>query len=176
MKRLQTISRETPEAELTVKQKVVEAVIFPLLSEHIQRLFDGKDVFCKYVGVGKPRISIGNHILLYASGKHAILGEATILGIQYLSPMEIIQKYESRLFVNKSELEAHRLSRNRSPEKKLLVLILSNVSRYDAPLIPLKNITMAGLTLSRQEFKKQLAARRAYSSDELRPPLERFRS
>jgi hypothetical protein len=153
-----------------MKRKIVIAIIFPILPEHIQRIFDGKDVFCKYVGRGNPNISIGNHILFYASGKHEIPGEATISGIEYLSSKEVVEKYMSRLFIDKNELERYRISRDRSPEKRLLVLTLTNAFRYHEPLTPIKNVSMSGLTLSREEFKRQLILKKSNLSGDLRLP------
>jgi len=134
------------------------AVIYPLLPEHIERIFRGKDVFCKYVGKGAPSIKEGSKLIFYASGsRFEALGEATIKTIEFLTPEEIITKYENRLFITKEELDNYRNQRNRPPEKKLMVLSLSNIKKYDRPRKTSKTVTMAGQTLSKTEYKKLLS-------------------
>ncbi len=132
-----------------------EAVIYPLLPKHIERIFKGKDVFCKYIGRGTPSINQGSKLLFYASGsRFEILGEATISNIEFLTPEETIKKYEERLFISKEELDNYRNQRDRPSEKKLMVLTLSNIKKYDSPLRTAKTVTMAGQTLSKTEYKK----------------------
>lgn len=135
-----------------------EVVIYPLLREHIERIFQGKDVFCKYVGRGIPSIEVEDKLLFYASGSRGeVLGEATIKAIEFFTPEEIISKYEDRLFVTKNELDDYRRRRNRPLDKKLMVLSLSNITRYEKPFRTLKSLTMAGQTLSKTEYKKLLS-------------------
>lgn len=135
-----------------------EATIYPLLPEHIERMFRGKDVFCKYTGRGNPRIKEGSKLLFYASGsRFEICGEATIRTIEFLTPEETVGKYEKRLFITREELDNYRNQRDRPPEKKLMVLGLFGVKRYDKPRRTLKAVTMAGQTLSKSEYKELLS-------------------
>lgn len=55
-----------------------------------------------------------------------------------------------------TKLENYRKQRDRSLDKELLVLELSNVRRYDKPHRILKAVTMAGQTLTKTEYKKLL--------------------
>jgi hypothetical protein len=43
------------------------AVIYPILPEHIKRLYEGKNVFCKYVGERPLNIPIGGKLIFYQS-------------------------------------------------------------------------------------------------------------
>jgi len=134
------------------------AVIYPLLPQHIERIFQGKDVFCKYVGKGTPSIKEGSKLLYYASGSQfEILGEATIKTIEFITPKEIITKYEKRLFITREELDNYRRLRSRPLEKKLMVLSLSNIKKYDKPRKTSKAVTMVGQTLSKTEYKEMLS-------------------
>ena len=135
-----------------------EATIYPLLPKHIERIFEGRDVFCKYVGKGRPRIGEGSKILFYASGgRFEVLGEAIVQVIEFLTPKEAAAKYEERLFITNEELENYRKQRGRPPGKKLLVLRLTNVIRYDKPHKLSKAVTMAGQTLTDIEYRKLLS-------------------
>jgi hypothetical protein len=129
------------------------AVVYPLLPEHIERIFNGKDVFCKYVGEKHVNINVGNKLIFYqsGSGKH-LVGEATIDWIGYMPPDAIIEEFGDRLFITPDELDKYR--GNRSKSEKLLVLVLSNIRRYEKPLKPPKTVTMAGCLLSRDQYKR----------------------
>jgi hypothetical protein len=131
------------------------AVIYPLLHEHIERIFQGKDIFCKYVGKGIPRIGFGSKLLFYVSGSRSeIVGEATIEAVEFLTPDEIIARYENRLFITKEELDNYRKLRDRPPDRKLIVLSLSKIRKYDRPRRMPKVVTMAGRTLSKDEYRQ----------------------
>jgi hypothetical protein len=140
-----------------MKPKSIVAVIYPLLPKHLDRIFDGKDIFCKYQGRGKCRLEIGNRLMFYASGRHEITGQGEITNIESLKPDKLISKYRDRLFITKEELEDYRGTR--SSDRELLVLTLSNIRRLDTPLKPLKPITMSGWTLSQSEYDAQLSSR-----------------
>lgn len=130
-----------------------EAVIYPLFSEHMDRLFKGKDVFCKYVGERLPNITVGAKFMLYLSGgSKQLIGEARIDDIKLMTIDQILERFADRLFINTEELERYRS--NRPKEKKLLVLLLSNIKKFNTPLTSPKVVTMAGCTLSKGEYKK----------------------
>ena len=134
------------------------AMIYPLLPEHIERIFEGRDVFCKYVGKGRPRIGEGSKLLFYAlGGRFEVLGEAIVQVIEFLTPKEAATKYEGRLFIANEELEDYRKKEGRPPGKKLLVLRLTNVKKYDKPHKLSKTVTMAGQTLTETEYRKLLS-------------------
>jgi hypothetical protein len=129
------------------------AVIYPLLSDHIDRLFGGKDIFCKYVGNKRPSLMEGNKIIFYASrGKFELVGEAVIRGIEFLSPSEIESKYKNRVFITSDELQTYR--GQRPTEWKLIVLTLERLKKYAMPIRMAKYVTMAGQTLTKEEYDK----------------------
>lgn len=134
-------------------------MIYPLLHEHIERIFQGKDVFCKYVGKGNPGLKVGDKLLFYESrGQSRVVGEATIGTIEFLTPEEVIAKYGDRLFITKEELDNYRKLRCRPLDKRLMVLSLYNTRRYKEPFRTSKPVTMAGQTLSKEEYKMMLSA------------------
>ena len=140
------------------KKKYEIYLIYPILPEHIERIFQGKDVFCKYIGKGTPRLKVGSKLLFYASrNQYEVLGDAIIIAIESLMPDKIIFKYEDRLFITKEELDNYRIQRDRPADRKLMVLILSNIKKYDRPHRMLKRVSMAGQTLSKEEYKKLLS-------------------
>jgi hypothetical protein len=140
-----------------MKPKDLVGVIYPLLPKHLERIFDGKDIFCKYHGRGRYRLDKGNYVMFYASGIGDIRGQARITNIEFLKPSELLSRYRTRLFVTEQELEDYRGTR--SIDKELMVLTLSKVQRFDTPLKPLKPITMSGWTLSKSEYEAQLDSR-----------------
>ncbi|MEM4091326.1 MAG: DUF365 domain-containing protein [Thermoplasmatales archaeon] len=130
-----------------------EAIIYPILPEHADRLFKGKDVFCKYVGERLPSITVGAKFILYLSGgSKQLVGEAKINDIKLMTVDEILKEFADRLFISADELERYR--DNRPKEKKLLVLLLSGIKKFSAPLTSPKVVTMAGCTLTKNEYKK----------------------
>lgn len=127
------------------------AMIYPLLKEHIERIFAGKDVFCKYTG-RNFRIGAGTKILFYASqGSQQVLGEAKVKSVEYLTPDETAKKYESRLFITKDELEKYRGLRPK--EAKILVLQLEGIRKYIQPKVSEKIVTMSGQQLSEIDYR-----------------------
>jgi hypothetical protein len=130
-----------------------KAVVYPLLPEHIERLLKGKDVFCKYVGEKPPSVSVGGKLIFYQSGGgKCLVGEATIDRIEFMTPDTIMKEFRDRLFITPDELNKYRGDRPES--KMLLVLLLSQVRRYETPVKPPKVVTMAGCTLSRDQYRK----------------------
>ncbi len=133
------------------------AMIYPFIRDHIQRIFEGRDVICKYTGRGTPNITTGSKILFYASGgEFELLGDADIRTMQFVTPSEIVPKYRRRLFISQEELEKYRGSR--SPERTLLVLELSGVRKFPKAIKMEKYVTMAGQTLDREQYRKVLSS------------------
>ena len=123
----------------------------------VQRIFRGKDVLCKYPGHGTPSIGKGSKVMFCVSRSGCeVAGEATIKALEFLTPSDLLSKYERRLFITKRELEEYR--RERSSERKLMVLVLSRIMKFDVPLKLRSYVTMAGQTLTRAEYEKILPA------------------
>lgn len=132
----------------------MNGIIYPIMKEHFERLESGKDVFCKFVGSGNPKVKIGDKILFYRSGgSKEIVGEATITEMEYLAPDAAASKYGDRLFITKDELKRYVDQRDRPEGKKLLVFVLKDVRKYRKPFKMEKPITMAGLTVTKKVYK-----------------------
>lgn len=85
------------------------AMIYSKIPSQLDRLFDGKDVFCKYTGHRLVRIGEGTKSLMYASiGGRKIIGEGTAKEVEYLPPPETLLKHGRRLFISERELDKHR--------------------------------------------------------------------
>jgi len=85
-------------------------IIFPFLPRHAERLLDGgKDVFAKYLArANLAGLKVGNRILFYVSGgSRQIVGEARIGQIEFLTPDQLLEKYEDRLFITREELRQY---------------------------------------------------------------------
>ena len=128
------------------------AVAYPFLRNHIENIFNGKNVVCKYAGRGKPNLVEGSKVLFYASGGgFEVLGEGAIRRIEFLTPLEILTNYRSRLFISSADLEGYR--GNRPVDKKLLVLTLTSVRRFSIPIKMTKYVTMAGQMFDKSQYE-----------------------
>lgn len=129
------------------------AVILPFRRNHIQRIFHGRDVICKFVGRRRVKIGEGSQLLFYASGGgREIVGEATIKTTEYLSPDDAIGKHGKRLFLSPKELLAYK--GNRIGQSNLLVLGLEDLKKFKRVVRLGKALTMAGQTLNIEEYSK----------------------
>jgi hypothetical protein len=63
-----------------------------------------------------------------------------------------VKEFGDGLFITPAELDKYRMDRPKS--KKLLVLHLSQIRRYETPLKSPKVVTMAGCTLSKDQYRK----------------------
>jgi hypothetical protein len=134
-------------------EQTAAAVIYPILPHHLRRLYEGKDVFCKYAGKGRPNVAAGSKLIFYLSGgAKQLVGEAIIREVLFMTPDEILRRFGGRLFITAEELDRYR--GDRPKDRKLLVLVLSNIMPYEKPLKPPKVVTMAGCVLSEDEYRK----------------------
>jgi len=140
----------------------VAGVIFPVPKHLVDRLLTEKrNVFVKYVGKTGllKRLLVKHRVLFYVSGSSKeIVGEGTIDEISFLTPIEALQRYGRKLFLDEGELEAYiRLQPNRDSSKKMLVLVLSKIKKYAKPKVFGKPISMSGLYLSKEDYRLLLA-------------------
>ncbi len=132
--------------------------IYPVLPMHLERIFAGKDVFCKFIGTGpkgkgRTRISAGEQILFYSSrGLCEIVGEAKIGSLEYLTPEETVGKYRERLFITPDELAIYASRRNRAPNSHLLVVVLKQIRKYRKRYKLDRPITMSGMDVTREKY------------------------
>lgn len=135
----------------------IVGIIFPFLPRHAERLLDGgKDVFVKYLAHGNMAgLKLGNKIVFYASGgSRQIVGEARIGQIEFLTPDQLLEKYEDRLFITREELRQYTTRQpGRTSSKPLFVGILKTIKKYTMPVLCQMPITMAGMTLTRDVYR-----------------------
>ncbi|WP_461865793.1 DUF365 domain-containing protein, partial [Thermococcus sp.] len=135
-------------------------VIYPVPSDLLERIFEGKDVFIKHPTCFKL-LKPGHKVLFYASHDvRAIVGEATIKRMEFLSLEEVYKKYGKRVFITKEEalryatpLRDRKEGRKGRKDVKFLVLELENVKRYRRPYKPKRFITVGGKYLSEREYR-----------------------
>jgi len=119
-------------------------VVFPVFREHIERfLSERKKVFVKFAGERMfPRLQVGSKLFFYESqGGKEIVGEARIVEITQGTVDEVLARFGRDLFLTRSELEVYAGSRR---GRRMLVLVLEDMTRYSSPLKLDRGITMAG--------------------------------
>jgi hypothetical protein len=127
------------------------AIIFPVSWEHAERIFSGKDIFCKYTG-RTGYLGADTIVLFYASKSgRKLLGEGVVKSVEFLTLKEMVRKYKDRLFATEKELEKYRGAR--SLETRLLVVQLKQVEKYKEPIVTPKIVTMAGQTLTENQYR-----------------------
>jgi len=130
-------------------------VIFPILPEHSQRLFEGrKSVFVKYSARESlpRRLQSGSKLFLYQSrSNRGIVGEARIVEIVSATLEEVLVRFGDDVFLTRTELENY--SGNRKG-KRMLVLVLEGTRRYASPLKLGKSITMAGQYMTKKMLRE----------------------
>ena len=137
--------------------KKIVGVTFPVPYHFMKRFFEeGKTVFIKNSKLRK--IEPNMKLIFYASHKiHAFVGEGTIQKIDFLSPQEVIKKYEKDLFLTKEECMKY--ANQITPIKKykvskFLTLLLTNIKEYPKPVKPSGYyITVAGRYVSESEYE-----------------------
>ena len=133
---------------MTIKRVI--GAVYPIPHRFIERIFTGKDVFVKYLPHLSTRLKVGDKLMFYASGKiQAVVGEATIDGVEFLKPEDALAKYQNRLFLTKDELMSYVTSqKDRTKDKPLLVMTLRNAKRYPEPVEVKWPVTMTGRYLT----------------------------
>jgi hypothetical protein len=126
------------------------AVIYPLEQKYIQRFYEGnKDIFVKYTPYTSTKLVEGNKLLFYRTkSDKKIIGEATIINIDFYDVNTAFHKYGERIFLNWEELTKYSGGRT----KKMLVLELNKFMKYKNLVSAKKNITMIGLHLNNSEY------------------------
>jgi len=92
----------------------IEGVAFPIPKLLAQRFFEGKDVFVKPATVFKE-LKLGMKFVIYQSHEDTgFVGEAKIKAISFADdPMDFLEKYGERLFLNEGELREYVKSQER---------------------------------------------------------------
>jgi hypothetical protein len=128
------------------------AAVYPITRAHLNRiLFESKDVFCKFTGPYKPKLQDKAKLLFYLSeSSREIGGEATISSLEFLSSDELIEKYESRLFIRKDELISYRGLR--SNNTRLSVFTLTDIHGFDKTIRMRERISLSGRFLNEKQY------------------------
>jgi hypothetical protein len=147
---------------LTTMNEIV-GIIIPIPKELIDRLLNEKrNVVVKYVNKNAySKLSEKNRVLFYQSRSlKQIVGEGRIDEIYSLTPKEALDKFGNKLFIDANELGTY-ISRqpNRMPTKKMLVFVLSRLTRYPEPKKFKKPISMAGQYVTKEQYEELLEAR-----------------
>jgi hypothetical protein len=141
-----------------MKNVAVAAVVFPVPERLVERLLsENRNVFVKYVArTTNLRITPKNKLILYAShGSAELVGEGIIQTIELLTPSEVLDKYGSKVFLDRDELMAYATQEpGRTLSKRMLVLALDKIKTYKPHIKWKKPMTMAGQYLTEEEYRK----------------------
>jgi len=132
-------------------------IVYALPRYLIERFFEGKKVFVKFIGGHSrtTRLEPGHRLFFYESHatKH-LVGEATIAKVEFLPSFEVIKRYGEQLFLTPDEITQYTQRRNRREGKQLLVLHLNRVKKYSEPVAFPEPMTMAGRYMTAQLHNK----------------------
>lgn len=131
----------------------IKGVAFPIPKRFAQRFFEGKDVFVKPATVFKE-LKPGMKFVIYQSHEDTgFVGEARIKAISFADdPMDFLEKYGERLFLNEKELKEYvksqeRWGRRKAKKKKWMAIELEEIKRYEKPVKPKRFVTAGGCYL-----------------------------
>jgi hypothetical protein len=131
-------------------------VIYPIPLQFVSRILaEQRNVFVRYLPhATSVRLTRRNKVLFYAShGQKEIVGEATIKAIEFLTPLEALEKHGDKVFLNRNELMEYASRQpSRTNSKKMLVLVLSKPKKYAKGIIYGKPMTMAGEYLTEENY------------------------
>jgi len=88
-------------------------------------------------------------LYLYSTEIKKILGKAEILSVEELDIDKMVEKYQTRLFLNEFEIAEYKSFgqnkwREKSRSKKVLVLVLKNIKKYNIPQNFSKRVNVSG--------------------------------
>lgn len=125
--------------------------IFPVLPEHVSKLFDNRRVFVKFT---KLKIETGSTIIFYVSGKKLLVGEAKVGRTQRLNPDFVWSRYGKMLFLDeeayKDYVTISPISKERRRMRKVTVYELRDVKKYTKPIKTIYPITSSGRYLTKE--------------------------
>lgn len=138
-------------------------VVYPIPLRYVDRIFlQRRNIFVKYL----PRLStkiLPNHkVIFYASyGSKEILGEGTIESSEFLTPEEAWQKHGNKIFLDQKELHEYTTSQpRRTSTKKMLVMTLQKLKKYEKGVKYPRRITMAGEYVSKTDYESLMQKNR----------------
>ena len=130
-------------------------VVYPIPLQYINRIFiQRRNIFVKYIRGTRTKIQSGHKAIFYAShGSKEIVGEGTIESIKFLTPDEAWQKYGEKIFLNRKELNEYTTRQpKRTSTKKMLVLELRELKKYEKGITYPRPITMTGEYITKTDY------------------------
>lgn len=118
-----------------------------------------KRIYVKFLPprVKKINIDLGKKLLfLISNSKKRVRGEAIISNIEFLFKKELVKKYNHNIFISPKELNSYCLGRE---DRKMLVLTLSEIKEYTWDVFSNKIVTMGGMYITKEEYKKLIKKR-----------------
>lgn len=129
------------------------AVIYPLPSHLASRILQNKkSVFVKYHTheIISHKLATCKRLLLYISGSNKeIAGEAEITSIRLMTLSEVVSAYSSSLFLTEEELREYSAGRD---SKKMMVFLITKITKYSVPRHLGHGITMVGEYITKEEY------------------------
>jgi len=137
--------------------KEITGAIFPILSEHVERLLEEKkNVFVKFTKL--KRLGKGSKIIFYISREKVLVGEGTIVNIESLDPEMAWIRYGKQIFLNKEEYDDYvKRSPTSAEERKMgeiTTFVLRDLKKYKGPIKSIYTMTPAGRYLTKGEYYK----------------------
>jgi len=128
--------------------------IFPVLEEHVSNIFNGDhDVFVKFT---KMKLKKGILLIFYVSRKKVLMGQAKIKNVEKLHPNVAWSLYNNRIFLNHKEykkyVEISPISGKKRKMKEISAFTLTNIKKYDTPVLSTLAVTSAGRYISKREY------------------------
>jgi hypothetical protein len=137
--------------------KSASFVIYPIPAKFVSRIFEDKrTVFVKFVAHPNTKTFSFRKILFYESqGSKEIVGEAVVKTIEVLTPLEVLEKYGKRVFLEENELLAYTKQQpSRTTSRKMQVMVLGRPLRFSKRIKYQEPMTMAGKSLTKEEYEK----------------------
>ena len=135
----------------------IEGVAFPIPKQFAQRFFEGRDVFVKPATVFKELKPVMKFVIYQSHEDTGFVGEARIKAISFADdPMEFLEKYGERLFLNEKELKEYVKSQERwgtgrrrreGRKRKWMAIELEEIKKYEKPVKPKRFVTAGGCYL-----------------------------
>ena len=126
--------------------EVIIGMVFPILPKHVERIFAGSNVFCRFLNIKSLKgikIKEGDAFFIYQTqSKKEIVGEAKIKKIEMLTFYKLIKKYEEKnLFAPINDLKIYSKGRK---NKEMLIIKLKDIKKYKKPKKFLSKMTLSG--------------------------------
>lgn len=138
-----------------MKNKEIAGIIYPIPFGDLDKIKDipKQFIFVKFQArESLPTVTSEAKFFLYVShSRKEIIGQGIIRSLELMRISEVIKKYEPLLLMPAKRVFDYARGRE---DRRVLVLNISNFSKFYEPLMPKFNVTMAGKLLSKLEVTK----------------------